>query len=82
VKASPRYLEKTPRELKAQEGLEWSAGLNHLLVATDRCLDQHPVGDAAGSGTGWATGREENFANVLRVRLIDEVGRLGSGENP
>jgi len=39
VKAFPRYPEKSPSELKAQEGIERLAGLNHLLAATDRCLD-------------------------------------------
>jgi hypothetical protein len=39
VKAPPRYPEKNPQELKAQEGIEWLAGLNPLLAATDRCLD-------------------------------------------
>jgi hypothetical protein len=39
VKASPRQPEKSPQELKAQEGIEWLAGLNPLLAATDRCLD-------------------------------------------
>jgi len=39
VKAFPRYSEKSPQELKAQEGIEWLAGLNHLLTATDRCSD-------------------------------------------
>jgi hypothetical protein len=47
VKASPRYLEKSPRGLKAQEGIEWLAGLNRLLAATDRYLDQIPVGEAS-----------------------------------
>jgi hypothetical protein len=27
VKASPRHPEKSPRELKTQEGIEWLAGL-------------------------------------------------------
>jgi len=39
VKASPRCTEKSPQELKAQEGIEWLAGLNPLLAATDRCFD-------------------------------------------
>jgi hypothetical protein len=39
VRASPRYPEKDPQELKAQEGIEWLAGLNPLLAATDRYLD-------------------------------------------
>jgi hypothetical protein len=47
VKASPRYLEKSPKELKAQEGIEWLAGLNRLLATTDRYLDQIPVGEAS-----------------------------------
>jgi len=82
VKASPRYLEKSPKELKAQEGNEWLAGLNRLSAATDRCLDQSPVGDARRSGTGGATRQEEILANDKRERLVDEASRLGSGENP
>ena len=39
VKASSRCTEKSPQELKAQEGIEWLAGLNPLLAATDRCFD-------------------------------------------
>jgi hypothetical protein len=82
VKASPRYLEKSPRELKAQEGIEWLAGLNRLLAATDRYLDQNPVGGASGTGIGGATLREVTLANDMRERLVDEASRLGSGENP
>lgn len=82
VKATPRCPEKSPRELKAQEGIEWLAGLNPLLAATDRCLDQSPVGEARGSGTGGATRRQENLVNDKRARLVDETGRLGSGKTP
>ena len=39
VKASSRCLDKDPHELKAQEGIEWLAGLNRLLAATDCCSD-------------------------------------------
>jgi hypothetical protein len=39
VKALPRYSEESPKELKAQEGIERLAGLNHLLAATDCCSD-------------------------------------------
>jgi len=45
VKAIPRCPEKSPKELKAQEGIEWLAGLNPLLAAMDRCLDQSPEGE-------------------------------------
>lgn len=82
VKATPRCSEKSPKELKAQEGIEWLAGLNPLLAATDRCLDQSPEGEASGSGTGGATRREEKLANDKRARLADEANRLGSGETP
>jgi hypothetical protein len=39
VKASSRYPEENPQELKAQEGIELLAGLNPLLAATDCCPD-------------------------------------------
>jgi len=45
VKAIPRCPEKSPKELKAQEGIERLAGLNPLLAAMDRCLDQSPEGE-------------------------------------
>jgi len=82
VKASPRQPEKSPQELKAQEGIEWLAGLNRLLAATDRCSDQRPGGEASGTGSGGATRREEKLGNDMRARLIDEASRLGSEENP
>lgn len=82
VKASSRCPEKSPQELKAQEGIEWLAGLNPLLAATDRCFDQRPVDGAGESGTGGATRQEETFANGMRVQLVDEASWLGSGENP
>jgi hypothetical protein len=82
VKAFPRYLDKNPRELKAREGIEWSAGLNRLWTTTDRCSDQSPEGGAGGSGTGGATCWEERLVNDMRARLADEASRLGSGETP
>jgi hypothetical protein len=39
VKASPRQPEESPQELKTREGIEWLAGLNRLMAATDRCSD-------------------------------------------
>jgi hypothetical protein len=42
VRASPRCSETSPQELKAQEGIEWLAGLTRLSVTTDRCSDQSP----------------------------------------
>jgi hypothetical protein len=82
VMASPRCPDVYPKGLKAQEGIECSAGLNHLLAATDRCSDQRPVGDAVGAGTRKATSWQANSANDMRARLADEASRLGSGENP
>jgi hypothetical protein len=82
VKALPRQPEASPKELKAQEGIERKAGLNRLSVATDRCPDQGPVVEVGGTGSGGATRREENLANFMRARLVDEASRLGSGENP
>jgi len=82
VKASPRCPETSPQELKAQEGIEWLAGLNPLLAATDRCPDQRPEGEVSGSGTGGATRRQENLSNDKRAWHVDEAGRLGSGKTP
>jgi len=82
TKVSPRCSEKSPRELKAQEGIERWAGLNLLSIATDRYLDQSPGGKVGGSGAGEATRRQESFTNGMRARLVDEASRLGSGENP
>jgi hypothetical protein len=82
VKASPRQPEKSPQELKAQEGIEWSEGLNRLSAATDRCSDQSPEGEASGIGNGGATRREKKLGNDMRVLLVDEASRLGSEENP
>jgi hypothetical protein len=82
VRASSRYPEENPQELKAQEGIELLAGLNPLLAATDCCPDQTPEGRARCSGTGGFARREEIFANGKRGRLVDEASRLGSGETP
>jgi hypothetical protein len=82
VTALPRQPETSPKELKAQEGIERKAGLNRLQAATDRCSDQSLEVEAGGTGSGGATHREEKLANAMRARLIDEVSRLGSGENP
>ena len=82
VKASPRQPEKSPRELKAQEGIEWLAGLIRLPATTDRCSDQRPEGEAGGTGNGGATHREEKPVNDKRARPADEAGRLSSGKNP
>jgi hypothetical protein len=82
VKASPRHSEENPQELKAQEGIEGSAGLTPLLAATDRCLDQYPEGGASGFGTSEVTRWEKSLANDIRVRLVDEKSQLGSGESP
>jgi len=82
VKASPRQPEKSPQELKAQEGIEWWGGLIRLPAATDRCPERSPGGESSGTGSGGATRREENLDNGRRARLVDEASRLGSGENP
>jgi len=82
VKAIPRWPEKSPKELKAQEGIEWLAGLNPLLAATDRCPDQRPEGEVSGSGTGGATRQQEKLVNDTRARYADEADRLGSGKTP
>jgi hypothetical protein len=82
VKASPRQSKTSPQELKTREGIEWLAGLNRLLAATDRCSDQCPEGEASGTGSGEATRREEKLGDGMRARLVDEASRLGSGETP
>ena len=82
MKALPRCSNKTLQELKAQEGIEWLAGLNRLPAATDCCSDQSPEGDAGLSGTSEATRWEETSANDMRARLVDEASRLGSRQNP
>jgi hypothetical protein len=82
VKAPPRQPDRSPQELKAQEGIEWTAGLNRLPDTTDRCSDQRPEDEASGTGSGEVTRREEKLGNGKRVRLVDETRRLGSGENP
>jgi len=57
VRTWPRCSKENPRELKTEEGIEWQAGLNTLLGATDRCPDENPGGEAAGAGQsgqlGW-----------------------------
>ena len=57
MKAIPRWLEKNLQGLKTREGIGSSAGLNPLLVATGRCPEQTPEGDASESGQlgqpGW-----------------------------
>jgi hypothetical protein len=82
VKASPRCSNKSLRELKAQEGIEWLAGLNRLSATTDCCSDQRLEDDAGESGISGATRWEETFVNVMKARLVDEASRLGSRENP
>jgi hypothetical protein len=82
VKASSRQPEKSPQELKAQEGIEWTAGLNRLPATTDCCPDQRPEVEASGVGSGGATRREAKLGNGRRARLGDESSRLGSEENP
>jgi hypothetical protein len=82
VKASPRHPEKRPQELKAQEGIEWLAGLTPLLAATDRCSDQSPEAEVGRAGTGGATRQEVKLGNGKRAWLIDEVRRLSSEETP
>jgi len=54
---APKVFEENPAGVKTEEGIEWSAGLNRLLVTTDRYLDQTPEDKTAGSGQlgqpGW-----------------------------
>jgi hypothetical protein len=52
VKASPRNLEKSPKKLKSQEGIEWLAGLTPLLAATDRYSDEDPEVEGADLAPG------------------------------
>jgi len=82
VKASPRYPKESPRELKAQEGIERKAGLNPLLVVTHRCSDQRPEDEVDGAGAKEETLWQERFTNGMRANLFDEKRLLGSGKNP
>jgi hypothetical protein len=45
VKAFSRFSEKSPRELKTQEGIEHRQGVKPLSVATDRYPEQDPEGE-------------------------------------
>jgi hypothetical protein len=54
--ASKVFGEK-PEGVKTREGIERTAGLNRLLVATDRCSERRPEAEAGGSGAGGATRR-------------------------
>ena len=49
--------EEKPQGVKAQEGIGRQCGLTIALIATDRCLDQRPVGEAARLGAGEFTRR-------------------------
>jgi hypothetical protein len=82
VKALPRCSERSPRGLKAKEGIEWSVRFNRCPVTTDRCPERHPEVGVGGTGTAGATRWEENPGNGMRVGLVDEARPLGSGENP
>jgi hypothetical protein len=77
-----RCANRDPRELKMQEGNEWSAGLNRLTVTTNRNSDQSPEGGVGESGTSGATYWEEKLTNDKRARQVDEAGRLSGGKNP
>jgi hypothetical protein len=61
MKVFPRGAEESPRGLKAQEGIELLAGLNRLLVTTDRCPDQSPGGESRRSGAEEVTSRQEKL---------------------
>jgi hypothetical protein len=82
VKAPPRCLNESPRELKGQEGIEQEAGLNRLLVATNCCSDQCPEDDVNGAGAREVTLRQARFTNGMRAVLFEEEGTLGSRETP
>jgi hypothetical protein len=71
-----------PEGVETQEGNEEPAGLITLSVASNRCSDQDPGGDAAGAGAVEATRREAKVANDKRVRVVDEAAGLGSGRKP
>jgi hypothetical protein len=57
AKVFSKVFEEKPAGVKTEEGIEWSAGLNRLLVTTDRYLDQTLEDKTAGSGQlgqpGW-----------------------------
>jgi hypothetical protein len=59
-----------------------SLGLITRSMASNRCPEKHPEGEADGSGAVEATRRQEKAGNDRRVRGADEAPRLGSGNNP
>jgi hypothetical protein len=77
-----KAIEEKPEGIENTRGDRTNDRPNRLLLVTDRCSDQSPEGDASGCGNGEATHREQNLANDMRARLVDEANRLGSGKNP
>ena len=82
VRAPSRYSEKTPQELKAQEGIERGTGLTSCLSQRIAARINALKAERVDTGSGGATRREENLANTMRARLADEASRLGSGASP
>jgi hypothetical protein len=80
VKADPRCPETGPRGLKTKEGIEASGGLITRSVASDRCPEEHPEGEAVGSGVVGATRRQEKADNDRRGRVADEATQAGQRE--
>jgi hypothetical protein len=80
AKAVPRCPETDPRELKTKEGIEASGGLITRSVASDRSPEEHPEGEAVGSGVGGATRRQETAGNDRRGRVADEAAQAGRRE--
>jgi len=80
AKADPRCTERDPRELKTKEGIEASGGLNTRSVASDRCPEENPEGEAVGSGVVEATRRQEMTGNDRRGRVADEATQAGQRE--
>jgi hypothetical protein len=71
-----------PAGAETQEGNEEPAELITLSVASNRCSDQSPGGEAAGAGAVEATRRKARVANDKRVRVVDEAAGLGSESKP
>jgi hypothetical protein len=73
---------QNPRRLKTQEGIEWLAGLIHLLVATDRRPDERLEVEGLAVGALEDSRAQAASANGMKVRASDELGWLVVGESP
>jgi len=70
----PKAFGDKPAGVEKRKGIELLVGLNHLLAATDRCLEQSPEGETLRAGTEGFGRRQANWVNGKRARPTDEVG--------